>query len=228
MRTHAKKDDFITKIIYDLKSPTAAQIKALELFLSTTSNKISSEEKELIELTLNSCNYMQNLIETFSAVYKLEHEQMHLYYSKFNVSELINKIKHDLEILLKYHELKIEINIQEDMIINADKTQIKRVIDNIISNAINHSFKNSTIYLNAFINKNILTVKIQNNSPYIEEDALKDIFEKHKTHSLRRNRVGAGLGLYLSKEIINAHYGQMIAKSYPDDVNILGFEVPIR
>ncbi len=228
MRTHAKKDDFFAKVIYDLKTPTAAQIKALELFLSTSSEKISSEEKELIELTLNSCNYMQNLIETFSAVYKLEHEQIRLQYSKFDVSELIDQINHSLGVLLKYHELKIKIKTEKNMVINADKSQIKRVIENILSNAINYSFKNTTIYINATINKNILKFEIQNNSPYIEPEMLNKIFEKFKTISTRRNRTGAGLGLYLSKEIINAHYGKMIAKSYPDNVNILGFEIPIK
>ena len=48
------------KIIHDLKTPIDAQIAALESFLQTTSSKINQEEKDLIELTLNSCNYTQN------------------------------------------------------------------------------------------------------------------------------------------------------------------------
>ena len=68
MKTISKKDEYLTKIIHDLKTPTIAQIKALESFLVTCSNKISQEEVDLIKLTLSSCNYMHKLIDIFTSV----------------------------------------------------------------------------------------------------------------------------------------------------------------
>lgn len=226
MKLQTKRDEFLAKIIHDLKTPTIAQIKALECFLTTCSDKINQDEKDLIELTLNSCNYMQKLIDTFSFVHKLNYEELVLNYEKFSLIELIKNTIKELNILLKYYNLKIELKYDEEIIINGDKLQIKRVLDNLISNSINFAFKNSIIYINVDTKRGDTTVEIKNNSPYIEPKILKEIFEKFKTYPSNYNKAGVGLGLYLSKEIIHAHFGKMIAKSYPDNINIFGFIIP--
>lgn len=228
MKSRVKKDEYLSKIIHDLKTPASAQIQALELFLEQSGSKINEEEKELIELTLNSCNYMQNLIETYSAVSKLEHDKLRLYYNKFAIGDLIEEIKNELRVLLKYHSLKLEIKIHKNVVISADRLQLKRVIENIISNSIKHSFKNTEICIDVTESRGKLKVEIKNHSPYIKPIHLKEAFEKYKSMpSPVYTGVGSGLGLYLSKEIIHAHFGSMIARSYPDDVNIFGFEIPV-
>ena len=227
MRTRAKKDNFLLKIIDDLKTPANAQITALEIFLNQIGNKIELEDRELIELTLNSCNYMNNLLETFCAVNKLENEKLRLNYNKFYILDLIEETINDLKILLKYNELKIKINCQENLIINADKSKIKMVFENLLSNCINHSFKNTLIEINITTYKNKIKVEIKNNSDYIKPEILEEIFEKHKTHSRAYYTTGVSLGMYLSKEIIKAHFGQMIAKSSEENINTFGFEIPI-
>jgi len=226
--TDIKKDEYIAKIIHDLKTPINAQITALELFLETTNNKISQEEKDLIELTLNSCNYMQNLIEVFNSVHKLNFESIKLNYEKFDVVELVESLLNELKILIKYYELEVSFNCSEKIIINADKLQIKRVLENLISNSINYAFKNSTIKISLNKIGGSLFFEIKNNSPYIEAHILKEIFQKYKTNAGLYNKSGVGLGLYLSNEIIRAHRGEMHAKSYQDDINIFGFSIPIN
>lgn len=227
-KTEIKKDEYLAKIIHDLKTPTFAQIKALESFLSTGSNKISTEEKDLIELTLNSCNYMQKLIETFSSVLRLNHETIKLNYEKFNINNLIQDSINELKILLKYNELEILFKNNDEVIITADKIQIKRVIENLLSNSINYAHKNSIIKICSEKSKNYFIFKIENKSPYIEPKIIKEIFEKYKTHASCYNKAGVGLGLYLSKEIINAHFGRMIVQSSVKDINVFGFEIPIE
>ena len=226
MKVRIKKDEFLAKIIHDLKTPTIAQIKALECFLNTCSDKFSQDEIDLIELTLNSCNYMYKLIDTFNSVNKLNYEELVLNYEKFNFVQLVEDTIKELKILLKYYNLIINFKYNQEIVINADKLQIKRVLDNLISNSINYAFKNSIIYINAESKKGELFFEIRNESHYIEPKILKEIFEKYKTYSSNYNKAGVGLGLYLSKEIIHAHFGKMIAKSYPDNVSVFGFVIP--
>jgi len=225
---NTKKDEYIAKIIHDLKTPVNAQITALESFLETTSNKISQEEKDLIELTLNSCNYMQKLIDIFNAVHKLNYEAMKLNYEKFDVIQLIHSLIKEVKILTRYQKLNIDFEYNEALIINADKLQIKRVIENLLSNSINYAFKDSIIKISLFVQNNYLLFKIKNKSPYIESGILETIFQKYKTNASSYGINGVGLGLYLSKEIILAHHGTIEAKSYPDNVNIFQFKIPIN
>ncbi len=222
-----KKDEYVAKIVHDLKTPIYAQISALQSFLTTASEKISQEEQDLIKLTLNSCNYLNKLVEIFNSVNKLNFEAIKLNYEKFDIVELINSLISELSILIKYYELNISFNYSKEIIINADKLQIKRVIENLLSNSINYAFKKSNVEINLTTQKNQFIFEITNKSPYIEPEILKEIFKKYKTYSSLYNKNGVGLGLYLSKEIINAHLGSMIAKSYENNTNIFGFRIPI-
>lgn len=223
-----KHDESVIKIIHDLKTPINAQTIALESFLQTAENKISQDEKDLIELTLNSCNYMQKLIDIFTSVDKLKTQKIILYYEKFDIKELIVSSINELKILLKYYKLNLDFNYEESFNVNADKLQIKRVIENLLSNSINYAFKNSTIKINLFVKNRFFVFEIQNKSPYIEPKNLKDIFKKYKTLSSTYNKNSVGLGLYLSQEIIKAHQGKMIAKSKVDNTNVFGFAIPIN
>jgi len=228
MKSTKIKDDYFTKIIHDLKTPANAQAVALESFLKTCSDKINEEEKDLIQLTLNSCNYMQKLIDICCLVHKLDYENIKLNYEKFDIIKLTKDIISELKVLLKYNELDITIFSNLDsIIVNADKLQLKRVIENILSNEIEYAFKKSVINIDIKKEKKFIIFKATNNSTYIESKFLKEIFNKFKTNPLSNNKISSGLGLYLSKEIIKSHYGKMIAKSYLDNKNVFGFIIPL-
>ena len=227
MKQTVKKEEYLAKIIHDLKTPASAQVSALKSLLETADKKFSEDETDLIKLTLNSCSYMQKLIDTFSAVFKLNCSKLVPNYEKFNIVDLLNEIIEEVSILLKYNELNLEVITEDEIIINADKLQLRRVIENILSNSINHSYKNSTIQIKITKTRYELTFEVKNNSCYIEDKVLREIFNKYKSYSSVYNRAGVGLGLYLSKEIINAHFGKMIAKSSPENINIFGFVLPL-
>lgn len=220
-----KNDEYVLKIIHDLKTPTYAQIKALESFLMTTSSKISQEEKDLIELTLNSCNYMQNMIEIFSMVEMLNYEPLKLNYEKFDMYELIENSIEKFKILLKYHELNIDFTGNET-VVYADKMKLRGIIENLIYININQAFKNSKISISLSHHKENAIFEVKSHSPYIEPKILKEIFERNKMYPSYYNKAVIGLGLYLAKEIINAHFGVMILKSEIENINVFGFEIP--
>ncbi|MBR2068316.1 MAG: hypothetical protein IJ877_01010 [Candidatus Gastranaerophilales bacterium] len=226
MKQIAKKEEYLAKIIHDLKTPATAQVYALKSLLDTTSVRFSQDEIDLIELTLNSCNYMEKLIDTFSNVFKLNSKKLELHYDRFNIVELVNEVLSEIKILLKYNKLHVEFNSQSEIVVNADRLQIKRVIENIMSNSINHAFQESAIKISISANRSEVVFQVENNSPYIKEKILNELFDKYKTYSSVFNRPGIGLGLYLSREIIVAHFGRMIAKSTPENVNTFGFCLP--
>ncbi len=228
MKTKEKQEDLLAKIIRDIKTPTNAQITALELFLSSACKKINQEEKDLIKLTLNSCVNLQKLIENFHCVHKLNFENLKLKYENFDVIEVINNVLKEFDILIKYSELEVIFNKSREFIIFADKIQIQKAIENILSNSINNAYKNSKIEILISKEKNEFVLKIKNKSPFINQEDLKKIFEKFNANTSSYNKTNLNLGLYLSKEIINAHFGKIIAQSFAQNINILGFSIPLK
>ena len=78
----------------------------------------------------------------------------------------------------------------------------------------------------SFAQADSVNVQITNLSPYINPSLMKNLFEKYVTHAAKYNKIGVGLGLYLSKQIINEHNGEISAKSFEENKNIFEFTIP--
>lgn len=224
------KQSFVATLTHDLKTPTHAQINILNLLLDGTFGKLNSEQFEMITLTHNSCKYMSDLIGTIMDTYNHDNGSVTLQKEEFDIISVINEICDDTKALKKQNNLTIElVSDYNKYNVIADKLQIKRVIVNLLSNAITYSYPNSTIYIHVEEQNNYLNLYIKNKSKQIPENELKTIFDKYKkTKFAHFNKTSTGLGLYLSKQVITLHHGEIYAKSYKDNTCIFGFKIPIN
>ena len=202
------------------------QIDALKNFLATSSSKINKEEKELIELTLYSCKIMRNSSDIFLMAYKNEFKNSNLEYEKFDFVAVLKEIIKDYSILFEYHNLELEMNIPESLNIYADKTKIKKILENLILNNINIAFKNTKTTIEISNKATQIEFKIKTKSKYIEQNVMKEIFQKNKKYNSQFQKPSMGLGFYVTNEIIKAHFGKSFAKSYSNNTNTFGFSLP--
>ena len=93
--------------------------------------------------------------------------------------------------------------------INIDEFQIKRIIKNLLQNAITHGIKNSKILINTTINEKTLEINVMNEGTTISEEEINLIFNKYYSGQSKYRKLGTGLGLYLSKKIAEAHNGEL-------------------
>ena len=222
-----KKNTFFATLTHDLKTPTIAQIKAIDLMLKHSFGSLNKEQEDILIQIKNSCNYMYNLIFTVLDSYSYDNGQTKIQYSNFNIKELINETVSEIEDLLKEKNQNIILksNLTTDEIV-ADRFQIKRVLINFISNAIKYGFKNSDIEVLLDEDCKNIKVCIKNQANTIPEIQIKNIYEKFQIGSDNQSRkTGTGLGLYLSKQIITAHKGRVYAQS-SDCVCTFGFSIP--
>lgn len=225
MKTLSKKEDILPKILHELRSPTIAQIQALSTILYNNKT-LNPKDKELIELTLNSCNDVQNLLDIFSLIYKQENEKLVLNFEKINISELIEAILKEKSTILKYYNLNYEFN-NIPILVYCDKSHLKRTIAILLELCFQISFKNSKIIIQTETQKNNLIFQIKCHSDYIQEDVIKTFFDKNKSQ-IFFNNISLNFGLFLAKEIIHLHFGKMIAKSTEENISIFGFEIPLK
>lgn len=221
-----QKETFVATLTHDLNIPTTAQIRALELLLHGGFGNIEPQQKEILKHVYNSCKYMSNMISTVLSTYKYENGQKNLLLSEFNFVGLVEETCKELQYLAEEKEVFIEANYSEKpLLINGDHLELKRVVTNILSNAISYSLKNSKVIIKAFLVKNKLKFTIENSSNYISKEDLEMLFTKFFTGYTKFRQVGTGLGLYLSKQIITAHNGSMIVESNKEKGNLFGFEL---
>lgn len=223
-----QKDAFVATLCHDLKTPTISQIAGLQILLDETFGNLNSEQKSLVSGILDSCKYMKTLVFTILETYRVNAGALNLVYEYFDIKELVLKCQEEVQSLAKESMLNIRIhaNNMETSIIYADKIQIKRVIMNLIANALNYADKNSCININLANDKGFFRFYIENSGRPIPDKILKQLFKKYTSFSSKYAKIGIGLGLYLSKRIINAHNGNIKAESLDDMKNVFSFYIP--
>lgn len=220
-----QKETFVATLTHDLKTPTTAQIRALEMLLDGGFGEIEPQQKEIVKHVYNSCKYMSNMISTILSTYKYENGQKNLVLSEFDFVELVEDTCGELNYLAEEKGISLTTSFSvKPLTIRGDKLELKRVVTNILSNAISYSLDGSKVLINTLLANGKLRFTIENNSNYISKEELELLFTKFFTGYAKFRQVGTGLGLYLSKQIITAHNGTMIVESEKDKGNIFGFE----
>ena len=228
-KAQEQRETYVATLTHDLKTPTIAQIKALDLLLSGVMGEFNKDQKEMMLLVKDSCKYMHEMLSNLLSTYKYENGDYTLNLEFSNILELIEDVSQELESLLKEKNIKIHIKSQKTVRnINFDKIQIKRVLVNLIGNAISYAYNDTNIEIEIIETKEYTKVQIMNYSPYINPSLLKNLFQKYVTHAAKYNKIGVGLGLYLSKQIINAHNGEIQAISFEENKNIFEFTIPVN
>ncbi len=223
-----QRETYVATLTHDLKTPTIAQIKALDLVLNEHMGPLNNEQKELLSLTKDSCNFMYEMLSTLLSTYKYENGDYVLNYEKCNIISLAEESINELEAMLKEKNVTLRLCTEGiDFDTNIDRMQIKRVITNILGNSISYAYDNTQIIVTIEQDKNGIRFEAKNKSAYINPETMNNLFKKYVSHAAKFNKVGVGLGLYLSKQIIDAHNGNIYARSYEDNSNVFGFILPI-
>lgn len=224
------KESFVATLVHDLKTPTNAQLNALKQLRNGTFGKLSTQQNEMIILTQNSCKYMSELIGTIIETYNYNEGEIHLNKTNFDLITLIDELCYEMHELAKEHNQKLNfVSNNHDFIINADRLQLKRVLLNLISNAITYGFSDTEININIYYYKNYIEITVKNISKQIPENELKTIFDKFKKTTFSHfNKTATGLGLYLSKHVIELHHGKIFAQSFENGTCIFGFMIPTK
>lgn len=222
------KENFIATLTHDLKTPTYAQINTLNMLLNGAFGDLNNDQKEIIELAKRSCKYVSDLIATVLDTYRYENGKIQLNPEIFDITSLIGILSKSLECMTLERNQTIIFKDKEKICeICADRLQIKRVIFNLLSNAITYGHKNSTIEINVVPIENGIEFSVKNQSEQIPEKELANMFKRFKETKLSYfNKASTGLGLYLSKKIIDMHKGEIFAKSFPSGECIFGFKLP--
>ena len=189
---------------------------------------VPDEQKEMLEQIKSSCKYMYDLIFTILDTYLYDNGLTKINAEKFDILALLNETTRSMSNLLRERNQKLIINTNlTSNIVIADKVQIKRVIINLLANAVKHGFKNSDIEVFVTENDENIKMEVKNKSEYINKEQMKEIFEKYKhSRNAKSIKTSTGLGLYLSKQIIDAHNGQVYAHSDENKNCTFGFEIP--
>ena len=218
-----RKNNFLAMLVHDLKNPIIAQSRAIELFLQGIFGGINETQKEILEQMYRSVRFEMDMVMTVLDTYKLDSGNIKFSFKEFNVVDNLKDVCFEFTKLLdKSDEMDIKLNVYNNTIV-ADQMHIRRVMYNLISNAIKYKKDDTKITIELSENEKNFEFKVTNIGVAYSEKEINQFFERYYSKESMFQRLSTGLGLYLSKQIIEAHGGKMIAQSSPDGINTFGF-----
>lgn len=226
IENYNQNSNYTAAITHDLKTPTIANIRALELLLNGKFGVIAENQKSFLNDILHSNYIMLDMLMNMLWLYKFDNNKIAINKSCFSVNELINDILRENNLLLKSksHVLNRMLDTKNSYIY-ADKMQIKRIIFNLLTNAINHSYENTTITIKTQVERNQLNFRIISFGKFIQSDIMNNAENRDNVFKEKSDCLSTGLGLYLANSMLKLNKAEFIYNSTPEGKNTFGFTI---
>ncbi|MEW5818671.1 MAG: HAMP domain-containing sensor histidine kinase [Cyanobacteriota bacterium] len=204
------QENFTATLTHDMRVPLLAEQKALDLIINDDRFEMSEDQKIIMENMASSNKDLLKLVNTLLDTYKLEAGKYRLDLYEHNIVEIINNTVSEIRPLADDRLQKLVFKTDIDsMTFNFDKDEIKRVLRNLISNAIKFTQKEGEIIVSLCSNDENVLLSVSDNGRGMSETEKEKLFERYSSGAKKLRKVGTGLGLYLSYQIIQAHDGKM-------------------
>lgn len=228
------RQDFVSRFTHDLRTPLAASNRVLKLLREGRFFEISPEVEQIFSTMITSNDDLLHMVNSLLEVYRYEADCKQINFDKINISNLVRDVVQELKPLAEEKELILKSNLENNLENNnsednelstifADRIEIKRVLTNIIGNAIKFT-KTGFIEVNLTLDSQTAEIKIQDTGPGISAEEQAILFERFRPGKHKNS--GSGLGLYLSRRIIDAHNGSINVESEPDKGSLFTINLP--
>ena len=206
------KDEFITQLGHDLKTPLAPLVSLLPM---VEKREKDPKSKELLEVTIHNVNYMKDLVIKTLQIARLSSPDVQLNIEDINLLQGVNNVIGSEKFVFKGNSIKIENKINEKISVKADKLRFEELFGNIITNAVKFTPGDSgTIAIDAKEDKDFVTVSVKDTGLGMTGEQLEHIFDEfYKADESRHELDSSGLGLSICKRIVEKHSGKIWAES---------------
>ncbi|NFH64480.1 HAMP domain-containing histidine kinase [Clostridium botulinum] len=207
-----KKNDLVTYLAHDLKTPLTAIIGYLSILEeSQVPEKI---QKDYLKKILDKAYHLEELTNQFFDITRFNLQEIPLNKTEFDGEFFLQQITDEFYPLCIPKKLQIDLNISPNFKIYGDGGLLARVLNNILKNAISYSNKNSVIKITGKEEGEIISITAENHGDVISNQELELIFQKfYRRDKARSQSSGSGLGLAIAKEIVERHGGTLKAES---------------
>jgi PAS domain S-box-containing protein len=222
---NAKKDEFIGLASHELKTPVTSLKGYLQIFEKNIPE--DDKNKNYINKAVQQVNKLSGLISDLLDISKIETGKLPLDFTFFDLKLLMKEVIELTQYSSRSHEITL-ICSEDEVMVKADRQRIEQVIINLISNAIKYSPNANKVAVSLFHSGNRACVTVEDFGIGIDQEQQDRIFSRfYRVDELATHISGLGIGLYISREIINRHNGALKVKSEYGKGSTFSFEIPL-
>ncbi len=219
-----KKDEFIALASHELKTP----LTTIKGYIQILEKKIEEPKSKLfLTKTLDQANRLNTLIDDLLNMSRIEAGKLEFNYEEFDIREMLRDMSETYNYSENTHELITDFG-DNTILIKADKQRIEQVVNNLLSNAVKYSPKADKVYFKLKANKHKVTVIVKDEGLGLTPEQQNHVFNRFYRAESTKGINGLGLGLYLTKQIIDAHKGKLGVNSEEGKGSEFYFSLPLN
>lgn len=209
------KTEFLANISHELRTPLNAIIGFSEILANGFYGKLNEKQTEFVDDIYISGIHLLGMINELLDISKIEAGAMNFNPASFFTNIAVDEVTNIISPLALKKQIKINKIIEDDYEIFADYQKIKQILYNLISNAIKFSPNNDSIEIKIYKNLQFLVIEVTDNGVGIAPENHKIIFDKFTQleNSLTKKESSTGLGLTITKKLVQMHNGTITVKS---------------
>ncbi|MFI3301194.1 MAG: HAMP domain-containing sensor histidine kinase [Candidatus Gastranaerophilales bacterium] len=209
------QEDFISTVSHELRTPLTS-IRGFSQTMLNSWEKLDDEnKKKFLKIIEEQSNRLINLVENMLAVNKLQDSNKNFHLKEVKVKPIVQAITTILK--NEYKNCSFEVSINDTISILADRDKFEQIMTNLIENASKYCDPNSVIkiYSDFCENNEFVSIRVTNNGIDIDKNDYEKIFEKFSRidNPLTRRVQGSGLGLFITKNLVEKMNGKISVKS---------------
>jgi signal transduction histidine kinase len=256
---HKMKDEFVATLTHDLKVPMLAEKQTLSYFRKGTYGPLTTEQEEVLGILHSSNRSCLDLVNGLLEVYRYDSGEVSLVFETFNLLDLLQETVGELQSLAQEKAITLEVSSplslepnapNDDALVYADRLEIKRVLHNLVSNAVINTPVHGTIRCTVTdaahhgsdtvykvgglqyttlkhpvkLSERLL-VTVQDSGIGFSHEDLPNLFKQFAA-SKGRNPMSIGLGLYNCHQVVHAHNGVLWVESTEGEGSLVSFVLP--
>jgi len=222
------KNELITNVAHDLRTPLTSVIGYLELLKNETTVLPQEKREHYVKITYQKAKHLERLIEDLFGFTKLNYGKISMNVTRVDILQLLTQLLDEFYPMFAEHDMHYEIYSNVRTIpMNGDGNLLARLFENLISNAVKYGKEGKIVHVYARLEEQVVTISVVNYGYVISKEDLAHIFDKfYRVDQSRTSSTGGtGLGLAIAKNIVELHGGIMEARS---DLDGTVFEVRLR
>lgn len=225
-----KKSEFISVAAHQLRTPLSAVKWGLAMMHNEEIGKLTADQKEFLKKNINSNNKVIEIVNELLDIDLYTKDEQEYTFESADISKIICDIIESVSSLSKKRNIEIDWNQPNEKIIaEIDSKKIAIVMQNLIDNAIKYGEMNSSITIRVQKINTIVQISVKNKGIGIPNEDADDIFQRffRAKNAVRKETEGMGIGLFISKNIVEDHGGRIWFDSKKDGETTFYVEIPI-
>ncbi len=225
------REDFASALTHDLKTPLLGAIETLKAFQQGSFGSVQLSQESVLATMMRSHQTTLQMVETLLDVYRNDNEGLQLNLAIVDLVEIAEEITTAMTDLAASRRVHISLHhgasdFRQFLWVKGDTLQLQRVMANLLANAINHSPRGARVEVALEPGSSHQIVKVTDQGAGIKPDEIPYLFERFYQGQSDRQAKGSGLGLYLSRQIIEAHSGTIWAENRQPTGATFAFRLP--